>query len=682
MADTSAAIECSLEKASLDDPPNYEALSYVWGDPTKTHSVAIDGKIVRVTKNLEVALRHLRLPRRHRKLWVDAVCIDQQNVDERDSQVLHMREIYQRCSIDLLWLGDDASILEKGAAVMDGIGTITELEESISASFSRGNNWEDKAPDDLLDEQFGNWTGTLNKLFREPQVWQRVWIMQEVSLAPRVVLVAGRATLPWERIDDFLDVDRHIAAYGFPDAFHRPFGHSWTLKGELNYCLARAQILAHQRRICAQQQQQSEKALTPYNYTATSSSSSLHNILARFRYCNATDPRDRIFALLNLSSNPLSLTPTYHDPVATVYTKTAAALINAAGNLDLLCQGPWILGTPSPTSQHPPRNPDLPSWVPDFANPGAFKILFAQRGIYNAAGEGPAPAHGEMVSSSSSSSSLPLPVKLTARGRAIQLYGWDAGKLAIVRRLCPAETTSSDRCERALAWMPDEVLETGIVAGNRSLEAFLKRGADEDPRALVEGGGSAAFPNGRRKELGRKLMGAEGSWGTFEAYWRTLMLDCTRYPVRRLREEDVRELRPKFAAWLMAPVGVEHSEWIQVELDSEGKVKRRQKKDLAKEARNTVSRNLVQVEDWVFAVLENGQYAMVPPEAEKGDQVAVLKGAKTPVVLRQVKRERGKKQGPWMEEWRFVGSCYVHGLMDGEVVTRELKLRGRQFYLT
>lgn len=174
----------------------------------------------------------------------------------------------------------------------------------------------------------------------------------------------------------------------------------------------------------------------------------------------------------------------------------------------------------------------------------------------------------------------------------------------------------------------------------------------------------------------------EGSWGAFEAYWRTLMLDCTRYPIRRLREEDLRELRPKFAAWLMAPVGVKHSEWTRVEL-SEGRVKRTRKKDLAKEARGTVTRHLLQVHYWVFAILENGRYAMVPAEAERGDQVAVLKGAKTPVLLRNVERERrGKNQDLMMKEWKFVGSCYVHGLMDGEVVTGAPDLVKRQFFLT
>ncbi|OJD38950.1 heterokaryon incompatibility protein [Diplodia corticola] len=688
--DASAAVECFLESAFLDDPPDYEALSYVWGDPERTHSVTIDGKTVRITNNLHVALRHLRLPDRRRKLWVDALCIDQQNTDERDSQVLHMREIYQRCSVDLLWLGEDASILENGASAMETIGTITRLEKSVREDFSSYYSLEE-----ALNEPPGDWAGILEKLFRKPPVWQRVWIMQEVSLAPRVVLVAGCATLPWERIDDFLDVDNHIAAYGLPDAFHTPFGHSWTLRRQLEYCLAHAQILAHQRRICAQQQaaqseQQDDVHLHRLHHPT--SSSSLHNILARFRYCHATDPRDRVFALLNLSSDPLSLTPTYHDPVAAVYTKAAAALINAAGNLDLLCQGPWTLGT---SQQHPLRNPDLPSWVPDFANPGAFKILFAQRGIYNASGEGRNFLAGP--SSSSSSSSLPVPVQLqmqqgTAGGRGGLLLDacLSVADLALVRRPRRSEW---EWCECALAWMPNEVLEAGIAAGNASLMPFLKPEGNEEAEAEAEaealvGEGSRATSGLRwtrgKRYGGPERMGVEGegsAWGAFETYWRTLMLDCTRYPVRRLREENVKELRPKFAAWLMAPVGVKHSEWTRVEIDSEGRTRCRSKKDLAKQARDDVRKHLSQLEDWVFAILENGRYAMVPPDAEKGDKIVVLKGAKTPVVLREATKERKGNQGPMRQEWTFVGPCYVHGLMDGNAVTMEDGLSGEQFLI-
>lgn len=407
----SADILCTLSEASLDSCPEYEALSYVWGDPAKTHTVTITGKTVAVTKNLAVALRHLCLRDEPRNLWVDALCIDQHNIDERDDQVMHMKEIYQRCSVDLLWLGEDASMLEEGAAVMERLGSITELENNFCNREYYGWHGDDFIPSEEIEKKVPErrppkgWTKALAAIFRKPQVWQRVWIMQEVSFAPRVVLVTGGgATMPWERVDAFLDVEGYIQRHGFPDAFHEPFSHGYTLKHELIYCLAHAQILAHQRRITAslqKNQQADDGSLT----------SSLLDILARFRYTNSTDPRDMVFALLGLASNPLSITPSYHASMREVYVSTAATIINASRNLDLLCQSPWKL------FGNTKRDASLPSWVPDFAHPGNPKILFAQRGIYRASGN----------------EELETPCKVTKEG-GVLLEGWDVSTLQVLRK--------------------------------------------------------------------------------------------------------------------------------------------------------------------------------------------------------------------------------------------------------
>ncbi|KAF8857508.1 hypothetical protein BDZ45DRAFT_744321 [Acephala macrosclerotiorum] len=71
-------VRCSVVYASLDDEPNYEALSYVWGDPTITTPIFLDGKIFHVTINLCAALENLRnfeLDSPPRVLWIDAICL-------------------------------------------------------------------------------------------------------------------------------------------------------------------------------------------------------------------------------------------------------------------------------------------------------------------------------------------------------------------------------------------------------------------------------------------------------------------------------------------------------------------------------------------------------------------------------------------------------------------------------
>ena len=76
-------LSCSLTIIGVESCPPFEALSYVWGQARAVHPVLCDGGAVSITQNLDDALRSLRLPTQARRLWVDAVCIDQQNLDKQ-----------------------------------------------------------------------------------------------------------------------------------------------------------------------------------------------------------------------------------------------------------------------------------------------------------------------------------------------------------------------------------------------------------------------------------------------------------------------------------------------------------------------------------------------------------------------------------------------------------------------
>jgi hypothetical protein len=101
---------CELTTRSLDSQPNYEALSYVWGDATLRGEVKVCGAWVSVTVNLESALRRFRLSQAPRSLWVDGLSINQRNLDERSSQVALMGRIYTQCQKVLIWLGDEGDM--------------------------------------------------------------------------------------------------------------------------------------------------------------------------------------------------------------------------------------------------------------------------------------------------------------------------------------------------------------------------------------------------------------------------------------------------------------------------------------------------------------------------------------------------------------------------------------------
>ncbi|KAE9379554.1 HET-domain-containing protein, partial [Stipitochalara longipes BDJ] len=97
-------VVCELKHSSLEEAPQYEALSYVWGETNASEPIQLHGQEVTVRQNLLDALRHLRCDR-ERTLWVDAICIDQENVLERNHQVGQMGFIYGFASRVISWLG-------------------------------------------------------------------------------------------------------------------------------------------------------------------------------------------------------------------------------------------------------------------------------------------------------------------------------------------------------------------------------------------------------------------------------------------------------------------------------------------------------------------------------------------------------------------------------------------------
>lgn len=102
----------NLESVNLDDDPEYEAISYCWGNAKDTRTVYCEKDSLQITVSLFTALKQLRLPDRPRTLWADAVCINQNDIVEKGTQVKLMSQIYSRTSRILIWLGEDKTGLE------------------------------------------------------------------------------------------------------------------------------------------------------------------------------------------------------------------------------------------------------------------------------------------------------------------------------------------------------------------------------------------------------------------------------------------------------------------------------------------------------------------------------------------------------------------------------------------
>ena len=100
-------IKGNMAKVSLDEQPEYEALSYVWGGTTDMVPLRVHQDTIYITKNLALALRHLRRMASPRVLWIDALCINQIDIVERNHQVAQMRYIYENAVEVLVWLGEE-----------------------------------------------------------------------------------------------------------------------------------------------------------------------------------------------------------------------------------------------------------------------------------------------------------------------------------------------------------------------------------------------------------------------------------------------------------------------------------------------------------------------------------------------------------------------------------------------
>lgn len=119
--------------ASLDTNLEYEALSYVWGDLPAQEAIMVSDHRILVTPNLFTALKRLRYEEKIRTMWIDQICINQWDIEEKSSQVAMMRDIYKSCSHCIIWLGEipceAKGFQQKDAvAVFDFIIDVARLE--------------------------------------------------------------------------------------------------------------------------------------------------------------------------------------------------------------------------------------------------------------------------------------------------------------------------------------------------------------------------------------------------------------------------------------------------------------------------------------------------------------------------------------------------------------------------
>jgi hypothetical protein len=117
-------LSCKLRHVRLGQNHEYEALSYEWGTPDNTGKVRCDSVDIDVRSNLIKALEVLRYEKNARLLWVDALCIDQNDAEECSKQVPLMRKIYSKAQTVLVWLGTESSMSGKALEIINSLALL------------------------------------------------------------------------------------------------------------------------------------------------------------------------------------------------------------------------------------------------------------------------------------------------------------------------------------------------------------------------------------------------------------------------------------------------------------------------------------------------------------------------------------------------------------------------------
>lgn len=189
--DLKAPIKCVTRTVALSDEPVYEALSYLWGNDRGRRFITVDGQLTSVTASLHAALFRLRHRNETRSLWIDQLCINQEDTDEKASQIRLMGHIYSHCTRCLVWLGE----LDSGITLEDAKGAFEICAYFANRSLPMPACFQ--SPDAVL--------GAVKALSsvgpQEHPWWHRLWTVQESILPSSKRVLWGPLELDWEVLD-------------------------------------------------------------------------------------------------------------------------------------------------------------------------------------------------------------------------------------------------------------------------------------------------------------------------------------------------------------------------------------------------------------------------------------------------------------------------------------------------
>lgn len=326
-AQNSVEIKCSMRHVSLSDNPCYEALSYCWGDPNRNAQIICNNYQLPITKNLLSALRHLRQRSTLTTIWIDAICINQDDIHERNAQVRLMRYIYYNSQRTLVWLGGES---DNSTAAM-------KLVQKLARTSEKTSNVADKCPSwnhgvDNIPPLYSATRRAFSALLKRPWFF-RAWIVQEVAVCKDAHVICGQDMISWNDLRNAISYVLDVGIFFmFPED-------------------ATYQIL-----MIAETRQQFTHGIKPR----------LLSLLLQNRSFLAFDPRDMVFALWALADSAdvksLDVEPDYNLSAEQVYRSLAVSILKTTKDLSLF-NAPRVLENSKTTG--------LPSWVPDWSTSDA-----------------------------------------------------------------------------------------------------------------------------------------------------------------------------------------------------------------------------------------------------------------------------------------------------------------------
>jgi hypothetical protein len=304
-------LNCDMITVRLESKPEYVALSYVWGSPARTQPILLNGQPFKVTVNLENFLLHFRNVNAEMvPLWIDAICINQDDNNEKSTEVQRLRTIFRGATSVLAWLGPSTK------------STITAMKKmnEFDDYYLHSSKSLEESAEDFLNIQSGNgqkFAGIREIQTLMQQLWfKRVWIVQEVAVANRLHYRCGSESVPGKLIPTLVSAIENAVLKKMrkmvDDSIWEDGRMTIVMSLDLEWDASKFYRLVDL-------------------VTQKENAPSLWDLLLAFKECGgqASDPRDYIFALLGLSrdADKLGLRPDYSQSFSSCYTQVATAFL-------------------------------------------------------------------------------------------------------------------------------------------------------------------------------------------------------------------------------------------------------------------------------------------------------------------------------------------------------------------